>query len=142
MVRRILGRNARSVQGGGRAGSRQGEVSDGRTDCFELDRPEQRSEDHPGESPAGHRLAGLHRADGNLVAACRVQDRQGQCRGRHYRAARRRPLVRRGEDGSTCDWGSVLAWEPNTRLVLSWDIDANFQYDPKLKTEIEVRFIA
>jgi len=32
--------------------------------------------------------------------------------------------------------------EPNTRLVLSWDIDANFQYDPKLKTEIEVRFIA
>jgi len=26
--------------------------------------------------------------------------------------------------------------------VLSWDIDANFQYDPKLKTEIEVRFIA
>jgi uncharacterized protein YndB with AHSA1/START domain len=48
----------------------------------------------------------------------------------------------RGEDGSTCDWGSVLAWEPNTRLVLSWDIDANFQYDPKLKTEIEVRFIA
>jgi len=48
----------------------------------------------------------------------------------------------RGEDGSTCDWGSVLAWEPNTRLVLSWDIDANFQYDPELKTEIEVRFIA
>lgn len=48
----------------------------------------------------------------------------------------------RGEDGSTCDWGSVLAWEPNARLVLSWDIDANFQYDPQLKTEIEVRFIA
>jgi uncharacterized protein YndB with AHSA1/START domain len=48
----------------------------------------------------------------------------------------------RGEDGSTCDWGSVLVWEPSTRLVLSWDIDANFQYDPKLKTEIEVRFIA
>ena len=48
----------------------------------------------------------------------------------------------RGEDGSTCDWGSVLAWEPNARLLLSWDIDANFQYDPELKTEIEVRFIA
>jgi len=26
--------------------------------------------------------------------------------------------------------------------VLSWDIDANWQYDPNLKTEIEVRFIA
>jgi uncharacterized protein YndB with AHSA1/START domain len=48
----------------------------------------------------------------------------------------------RGEDGSTCQWGSVLAWEPHERLVLSWDIDANFQYDPALKTEIEVRFLA
>jgi uncharacterized protein YndB with AHSA1/START domain len=47
----------------------------------------------------------------------------------------------RGEDGSTCDWGRVLAWEPHSRLVLTWDIDANWQYDPKLNTEIEVRFI-
>ena len=48
----------------------------------------------------------------------------------------------RGDDGSTCDWGSVLAWEPQSRLVLSWDITADWQYDPELKTEIEVRFIA
>lgn len=48
----------------------------------------------------------------------------------------------RGEDGSTCDWGRVLAWEPPTRLLLTWDIDANWQFDPKLNTEIEVRFIA
>jgi uncharacterized protein YndB with AHSA1/START domain len=48
----------------------------------------------------------------------------------------------RGEDGSTCDWGSVLAWEPPARLVLSWDITADWQYDPKLKTEIEVCFVA
>ena len=48
----------------------------------------------------------------------------------------------RGEDGSTCDWGRVLVWEPNSRLVLTWDIDANWQFDPKLNTEIEVRFIA
>lgn len=48
----------------------------------------------------------------------------------------------RGEDGSTCDWGTVLAWEPHSRLVLSWDIDANWQPDPALKTEIEIRFIA
>lgn len=47
----------------------------------------------------------------------------------------------RGEDGSTCDWGSVLAWEPHGRLVLSWDITAHWQYDPNLKTEIELRFI-
>ena len=48
----------------------------------------------------------------------------------------------RGEDGSTSQWGSVLAWEPYSRLVLSWDISADFQYDPTLKTEIEVRFSA
>ena len=48
----------------------------------------------------------------------------------------------RGADGSTCQWGSVLSWEPPSRLVLSWDISADWQYDPALKTEIEVRFIA
>ena len=46
-----------------------------------------------------------------------------------------------GEDGSTCQWGSVLLWEPPTRLVLSWDINADWQFEPTLKTEIEVRFI-
>jgi uncharacterized protein YndB with AHSA1/START domain len=48
----------------------------------------------------------------------------------------------RGEDGSTCDWGRVLMWEPHSRLVLTWDIDANWRHDPNLNTEIEVRFIA
>jgi uncharacterized protein YndB with AHSA1/START domain len=48
----------------------------------------------------------------------------------------------RGDDGSTCEWGSVLAWEPPSRLVLSWDIGADWQYNPTLNTEIEVRFIA
>jgi len=48
----------------------------------------------------------------------------------------------RGEDSSTCQWGSVLAWEPPSRLVISWDINADWQYDAALNTEIEVRFIA
>lgn len=47
----------------------------------------------------------------------------------------------RGDDGSTCDWGRVLAWAPPERLVLSWDISADWQPDPNLKTEIEIRFI-
>ena len=47
----------------------------------------------------------------------------------------------RGDDGSTCDWGRVLSWEPPSRLVLSWDISADWQFDPSLQTEIEVRFI-
>src|SRR6516225_3554684 len=48
----------------------------------------------------------------------------------------------RGDDGSTCDWGTVLSWEPYSRLVLSWDISADWQPDPDLKTEVEVLFIA
>jgi uncharacterized protein YndB with AHSA1/START domain len=48
----------------------------------------------------------------------------------------------RGEDGSTCEWGKVLAWEPPSRLVLSWDISADWQYEASLGTEIEIRFLA
>jgi uncharacterized protein YndB with AHSA1/START domain len=47
----------------------------------------------------------------------------------------------RGDDGSTCDWGRVLLWEPPSRLVLSWDINAEWQPEPTLNTEIELRFI-
>jgi uncharacterized protein YndB with AHSA1/START domain len=48
----------------------------------------------------------------------------------------------RGDDGSTCDWGRVLLWEPHSRLVLSWEITADWKHDPGLKTQVEVRFIA
>jgi uncharacterized protein YndB with AHSA1/START domain len=37
----------------------------------------------------------------------------------------------RGDDGSTCDWGRVLSWE----------ISADWQHAPNLKTEVEVRFV-
>ena len=51
----------------------------------------------------------------------------------------------RGEDGSECDWGKVLAWEPPYnqgagRLLLAWQINADFEYDPSLSTEVEIRF--
>jgi uncharacterized protein YndB with AHSA1/START domain len=48
----------------------------------------------------------------------------------------------RGEDGSECDWGKVLAWEPPRRLVLAWQIDAQWKFDPGLVTEVEVTFTA
>ncbi len=48
----------------------------------------------------------------------------------------------RGENGSECDWGKVLVWEPPLRLVLGWQLNADFKYDPKVVTEVEVRFIA
>jgi uncharacterized protein YndB with AHSA1/START domain len=45
-----------------------------------------------------------------------------------------------GEDGSHCNWGKVLAWEPPTRVLLAWQISADWKYDPDLVTEVEVRF--
>jgi uncharacterized protein YndB with AHSA1/START domain len=46
----------------------------------------------------------------------------------------------RGEDGSECQWGKVLAWEPPVRLLLAWQIAGNWQFDPDLVTELEIRF--
>jgi uncharacterized protein YndB with AHSA1/START domain len=48
----------------------------------------------------------------------------------------------KGEDGSTADIGHVRAWEPPSRVVLVWRLNAEWQYDPDLDTEVEVRFIA
>jgi uncharacterized protein YndB with AHSA1/START domain len=48
----------------------------------------------------------------------------------------------RGSDGSECDWGRVLAWEAPSRIVLVWQLDAHWAFDPALRTEVEVRFVA
>ena len=45
-----------------------------------------------------------------------------------------------GIDGSECDNGKVLIWEPPSRLVLVWQINAEWQFDPGLHTEVELRF--
>jgi hypothetical protein len=47
-----------------------------------------------------------------------------------------------GEDGSSCQTGYVIAWQPPEALVLAWQINAEWQFDPELLTEVEVRFIA
>jgi hypothetical protein len=41
----------------------------------------------------------------------------------------------RVDSGSTFDWGRVLSWEPYARLILSWEIDADWQHNPNPKTE-------
>jgi uncharacterized protein YndB with AHSA1/START domain len=48
----------------------------------------------------------------------------------------------RSEDGSETEWGRVEAWDPPDRVVLVWQIGADWTYDAGLRTEIEVRFTA
>lgn len=47
----------------------------------------------------------------------------------------------RGVDGQECPWGRVAHWAPPGRLVLLWQIDARWRYDPELRTEVEIDFV-
>ena len=38
--------------------------------------------------------------------------------------------------------GHVLVYAPPERLVLTWEISCDWQYDPSMQTEIDVQFIA
>jgi uncharacterized protein YndB with AHSA1/START domain len=53
-------------------------------------------------------------------------------------------LYDRGVDGSECDWARVLVYEPPNRVVISWDINPQWQVetDPAKTSEVEVRFTA
>ena len=42
---------------------------------------------------------------------------EGRANGRWYE---------RGVDGSECDWGEVLAYDPPRRLMLSWQISSDW----------------
>lgn len=50
----------------------------------------------------------------------------------------------RGGDGSECQWGRVLAYEPPVRIVFSWDISPMWQIETDLEktSVVEVRFVA
>jgi uncharacterized protein YndB with AHSA1/START domain len=50
----------------------------------------------------------------------------------------------RAADGTECRWARVLAYDPPSRVVFSWDISPHWQLeaDQDHTSEVEVRFIA
>ena len=48
----------------------------------------------------------------------------------------------RGQDGSECDWGKVLVWDPPRRVLVTWQIGGDWQYHADMITEMEVTFTA
>lgn len=54
-------------------------------------------------------------------------------------------IIDRAADGSECRWARILAYEPPSRVVFSWDIGPTWQQveqDPDQASEVEVQFEA
>jgi uncharacterized protein YndB with AHSA1/START domain len=46
------------------------------------------------------------------------------------------------EGGEVCEVGYVQHYEPNSRLVLVWQLNGDFKFDSNLHTEVELKFTA
>jgi len=48
-----------------------------------------------------------------------------------------------GQDGSTCQWGSILAWDPPHKVVFAWGLQSDWKFSSDLSksSEVEVRFL-
>jgi uncharacterized protein YndB with AHSA1/START domain len=73
-----------------------------------------------------------HHIGDAAMAAVMIEPRTG---GRWYEL---------GVDGSECDWGTVLVWDPPSHVALSWHLDGDFRYDPQQSraSVVDVRFAA
>jgi hypothetical protein len=71
-----------------------------------------------------------HHIGTSPLKRCVIEGKQG---GRWYSTC---------EDGSEVDVGRVVVWDSPKRVVLTWQITAQWQYDRSFETEVEVNFIA
>ena len=39
-------------------------------------------------------------------------------------------------DGTQCDWGRVITWQPPERVVVTWEISADWAPDSNIKSEV------
>ena len=47
----------------------------------------------------------------------------------------------RAVDQTECTWGKVLSWDPPRRVLLAWQLDGTWTYNPDFLTEVEIKFI-
>jgi uncharacterized protein YndB with AHSA1/START domain len=45
-------------------------------------------------------------------------------------------------DGSECDWGRILIWDPPSRFVLAWQLNPQWEHEPDITraSEVEITF--
>jgi len=43
-------------------------------------------------------------------------------------------------EGAETHWGKVLIWDPPGRVVLAWQLNSQWTYDPDFVTEVELSF--
>jgi uncharacterized protein YndB with AHSA1/START domain len=48
----------------------------------------------------------------------------------------------RAPDGSEYDWGRVLAWDPPRRILLTWQLNGEYVFEPEQASEVEITFTA
>ena len=54
----------------------------------------------------------------------------------------RRPCYTKQVDGTECDWGQILEWDPPHRFLIAWQITPEWGYEPDLakSSEVEITF--